>query len=54
MTEFDKTLIEKAQKLRRSEYLLINILIRFADTEEAVERLHNIQWELKDALNETL
>ena len=54
MTDFDKKLIEKAEKFSRWNYRNIDVLISIADTEEAVERLRNLRWELYDLVQETL
>lgn len=54
MTEFDKTLIEKARKFSRYNYRQIDILIKIADTEEARKELTEIRWELYDSVQETL
>lgn len=48
MTEFDKTLIKKAETFRRWDYRYIDALIAVADTEEARDRLADIRIELKD------
>lgn len=54
MTDFDKKLIEKADKFSRWNYRDIDILISIADTDEARERLKIIRWELYDSVQETL
>ncbi|MCM1081063.1 MAG: hypothetical protein NC343_04865 [Muribaculum sp.] len=54
MTDFDKKLIEKAQNIRRWDYREIDILIKYADTDEARERLRNLRWDLYDSVQETL
>jgi len=54
MTDFDKKLIEKAENIRRWDYREIDILIKYADTDEARERLRNLRWELYDSVQETL
>lgn len=54
MTDFDKQLIEKAEKIRRWDYREIDILIKYADTDEAKKRLLGIRWELYDSVQETL
>ncbi len=54
MTDFDKKLIEKAEKFSRWNYRNIDVLISIADTEEAIERLRNLRWELYDLVQETL
>lgn len=54
MTEFDKTLIKKANEFSRWDYRKIDELIILAQTEEAVDILANIQLELRDLVYETL
>lgn len=54
MTDFDKKLIEKADKFSRWNYRDIDVLIAIADTKEAQERLYNIRCELYDLVQETL
>lgn len=54
MTDFDKKLIEKADKFRRWDYRDIDVLVAIADTDEARQRLINIKWELYDLVKETL
>lgn len=54
MTDFDKKLIEKAEKIRRWDYRDIDILFKYADTDEARECLKIIRWELYDLVKETL
>ena len=54
MTDFDKKLIEKADKFRRWDYRDIDVLVAIADTDEAKKRLINIKWELYDLVKETL
>ncbi len=54
MTDFDKKLIEKANKFRRWDYRNIDVLVSIADTEEARERLRILRWELYDSVQETL
>lgn len=54
MTDFDKKLIEKADRLNRRDYRMIDAIISFADTQEAREVLHNIRWELHDLAMETI
>lgn len=54
MTQFDKTLIEKAQNIQRWNYRDIDVLVSIADTEEAREQLKCIRWQLYDAVQETI
>lgn len=54
MTDFDKKLIEKAEKFSRWDYRNIDILVSIADTAEAKERLTEIRWEFCDSVQETL
>ncbi len=54
MTDFDKKLIEKADKFSRYDYRDIDILIKIADTDEARKRLLDLRWELYDSVQETL
>ena len=54
MTDFDKKLIEKAEKFSRWDYRKIDILIMIADTKEAKGKLSNIRWELYDLVQETI
>ncbi|CDE58212.1 unknown [Prevotella sp. CAG:873] len=54
MTDFDKKLIEKANKFSRWDYHNIDVLISIADTDEARKALTNIRWELYDLVQETL
>lgn len=54
MTDFDKELIKKAENIRRWDYREIDILVKYADTEEARERLIDLRWELYDSVQETL
>lgn len=54
MTDFDKKLIEKADKFSRWDYRDIDILMSIADTEEAQDRLYNIRWELHDLALESI
>lgn len=54
MTDFDKTLIEKAGKINRWKYRDIDVLISIADTNEARLRLTDIRWHLKGLMNESL
>lgn len=54
MTDFDKKLVEKADKFRRFDYPDIDVLIRIAETKEGRERLRQIALELYHATLETL
>lgn len=54
MTDFDKKLIEKANKFRRWDYRDIDVLISIADSDEARQQLTHIRWELYDLVQETL
>lgn len=53
-TEFDKKLIEKANRLSRYDYWMIDKIIWLADTAETAEILRNIRWEKKDLVTETV
>lgn len=54
MTDFDKKLVEKADKFRRFDYPDIDVLIRIAETEEARDILRGIRIELKYQTLDTL
>lgn len=54
MTDFDKKLIEKADKISRWDYRNIDVLISIADTEEAKGRLFDIRCDLCNSVQETL
>lgn len=54
MTDFDKRLIEKANKISRYEFRDIGMLISIADTDEAKESLRNIRSELRDLVLDTI
>lgn len=54
MTDFDKTLIAKAERISRWHYRDIDVLISLADSKEARERLTDIRWELYDSMHESL
>lgn len=54
MTELDKRLIQKAEKLSKYRYYYIDILMEMADTAEARERLAAIRMEYLDLIKETL
>lgn len=53
MTDFDKKLIEKADKISRWRYRDLDILIGLADTDEAREKIYQIQRELIDLCEES-
>jgi len=54
MTDFDKKLIEKAEKFSRWDYSKIDVLIAIADTEEARNRLADIRYELYEFAKESI
>lgn len=54
MTDFDKQLIEKAEKISRWHYRDIDVLISIADTREARDILSNIRECRRDSVIETL
>lgn len=54
MTDFDKKLIEKAHDTSRWNYRYFDMLISFADTDEARQILTRIRWDLYDSVQETL
>lgn len=54
MTDFDLRLIEKAGAIPRWDYLKIDALISFADTEEARVRLSGIRSQMLDTVMETI
>lgn len=54
MTEFDKRLIEKAYETSHWDYRHIDILVKYADTEEARKQLSIIRWELYGLVQDTL
>ena len=54
MTEFDKKLIEKAGRIRRSSYRDISVLISIADTQQGKDRLSDIGQNLCELAHETL
>ncbi len=54
MTDFDKQLIEKAEKISRWHYRDIDVLISIADTREARDILSNIRECRRDSVQETL
>lgn len=54
MTELDKKLIEAAQLIYRWKWRDISLLVSIADTEEARQRLTEIQNGLYDSTRETL
>lgn len=53
MTDFDKTLIEKADRFARWDYDDIRVLMRLADTDEARERLRRMRSDMIDLCRET-
>lgn len=53
MTDFDKRLVEKANRFHRYDYDRIGVLIRIADTEEGAQRLDDIRHELYNLTLET-
>ena len=54
MTDFDKTLIDKAKQISRYHYRDINVLIGIADSNEAREQLAEIRRQKCDSVQETL
>ena len=54
MTDFDKILIQKADRFRRWDYPDIDVLIAIADTPQARERLREIRILLQSLVEETL
>lgn len=54
MTEHDKQLIIKAEKISRWNYRDVDTLIASADTTEARQRLIAIKYELYDLMHESL
>lgn len=54
MTEFDRILIAKAERLRPWDYSKIGVLIDIADTEEARKELLDIRMLLYELMQETL
>lgn len=54
MTDFDKKLIEKAEKISRWHYRDLDILMGLADTDECRELLNRLRWDLYDSIQETL
>ena len=54
MTDFDKKLIEKAEKFSRWDYRDIDVLIAIADTDRARRRLEDLRREFVDSIQETL
>lgn len=54
MTDFDKKLIEKADRISRYRYRDINVLISIAESNEAKEQLREIRQDLYDSVRETL
>lgn len=53
MTDFDRKLIDKANRTRRWDYRDIDALIAIAETNEARLRLRDIRQELRDLTKET-
>ena len=53
MTDFDRKLIEKADRFARWDYDDIRALIRIADTEEARDILHRMRNVKLDLCRET-
>lgn len=54
MTNNDKELIKRAEETSRWYYFDIINLIKHADTEEAIKRLEEIYFELRDLAHESL
>lgn len=54
MTEFDKRLIEKANKFRIWDYQDVNVLSKIADTQEAKDNLESIREDLLDLVKSTI
>lgn len=54
MTDFDLRLIEKGGAISRWDYLKIDALISFVDTEEARVRLTEIRRQMLDLVIETI
>lgn len=54
MTEFDKKLIEKANKFSRYDYNDVAVLMQISETKEARMKLNNIRCELRDLVRETI
>lgn len=54
MTDFDKSLIEKANNFSHWDYRKIDVLITLADTVEARRQLANLRCELRDLVKSTL
>lgn len=54
MTDFDKKLIQKANRFNRWDYRDIDVLIAIADTKEASLQLSRIQTDLYCMVEETV
>lgn len=54
MTDFDKQLVEKADKLSCWDYRIVDHLIDLADTVEGRQALKLIRWSLYDLAMESL
>lgn len=54
MTDFDKTLIKKANGFSHWDYRKIDVLITLADTVEARRELANLRCEFYDLVKSTL
>lgn len=54
MTDFDKKLIEKAEKISRWHYRDLFILMSLADTQECRDILDRLRWDLYDSIQETI
>lgn len=54
MTDFDKRLIEKADKFNRWDFRRIDTLISIADTKEGAARLYAIKMELRELAEESV
>ncbi len=54
MTDFDKRLIEKANRFNRWDYSRIDTLISIADTKEGAARLYTIKMELRELAEESI
>lgn len=54
MTDFDKRLIEKANRFNRWDFRRIDVLISIADTKEGADRLYTIKMELRELAEESI
>lgn len=54
MTDFDKRLIEKANRFNRWDFRRIDVLISITDTAQGADRLRLIQSELRDLVEESV